>query len=199
MKTFTSDEPCAEHHEKELVSLSAINGCIFTTTRSFTLLELLIAIGLTGLILTYLYESMHGVDNANKFYEKKLDIQAKKNKLQLLIYNDLLQHNNSAKIEGKSNGNAFKISFKTKHSTKFFFNPQVTYIFYKKEKALFRLESTKALSFRMQEEQIFKVDYNKFENIEDFEIQSKKQNNEESFLVYYVLEGKKSFFQVQKI
>ena len=166
---------------------------------AFTLIEMVIAISLTALIFAYLYESVHNIDRSNVFYQDKIEAQEQKQALQLLIYNDILQSEaNSSKVVIKEQERLFTFSLKSTHSIKNFFYPHISYIFYKKEQILFRLETILPISLPIREELIYQVPFNRFKDIEHFEIipSTQKVGN---FLIYYKSRGEKSLFEVKKI
>jgi len=166
--------------------------------KSFTLIELLISVALTAIIMTFLYQNMHSVDKTNKFYKKKLDDYTEKNKLVYLLYNDILLSTRiasatSSKTIKSNNIKYFKI--KSKHSIKGFYNPNISYILFKNQKVLFRIESVKQLELPISQEDILKTQFNRFENIEDFDIYQSKKD----FLIYYSSKTNKEFFQISTL
>ena len=167
--------------------------------RSFTLIEMIIAVSLTALILAYLYQSMHGVDRVNHFYQKKIETGENKQALQLLLYNDILQSDtNSSKINIINQNRLLTFALQGNHSIKNLFYPHITYVFYQKEQILFRLETILPISLPITETSILNLPYNRFEHIEQFDIIPSK-GKEGVFLIYYVTKGEKSLFEVKKI
>jgi prepilin-type N-terminal cleavage/methylation domain-containing protein len=166
--------------------------------KGFTLIELIISIALTAIILVFLYQSMHGISKTNNFYKTKLDDFSQTNRLVFLLYNDILlsknkdANNSTTKLE---NTNISTFILKTKHSIKGFFNPFVTYVLFKKEKVLYRLESLAKVELPLDEQSIFITRYNKFDNISSFNI----HQNLKDFLVYYTRGNRKEFFQISKL
>ena len=192
-------------------------------TSSFTIIELLISIALTGLILAYLYSSVSSIKTSNDFYEKKIDKFDRENQLAFLLYQDILlsvgaseqaikkDHNQSKKTEKKDKRDEkeselgkpefeeqdyiTQFFLKSKHSVKGYIQPYVTYVFYRKHKVLYRIESKERHKVPFDENLIAFTRYNRFNNVDEFFV----HRSGKDYLVFYSLEDKPQFFEVSKL
>ena len=186
---------------------------------AFTIIELLISIALTGLILAYLYSSVSSIKVSNDFYETKIDKLERENQLAFLLYQDILlsvgasgqavkeDHNQSKPDKGDKKEEELdepefeeqnyitQFFLRSKHSTKGFIQPYVTYVFYRKHKVLYRIESKERHKVPFDERQLAFTRYNRFNNVDEFFV----HKNGKDYLVFYSLENKPQFFEVSKL
>ena len=110
--------------------------------RSFTLIELLISIGLLSLIIIFLYNSLNTLRRSNSFYEINLKKDESRHKIFNTIYFDLLRAD--AKTIGIKAGYEKNFDILTLRSLNSLHNlerPYITYVVSRSENTLIRIES----------------------------------------------------------
>jgi prepilin-type N-terminal cleavage/methylation domain-containing protein len=106
--------------------------------RAFTLVELLIAVLILSILMTFLYKSYADLNRVNKSYKGEVNSLKKSQKIKQVFYLDLLlAHKSTLILDNKEEFNF--ISFMTKNSLHKRINPFVSYIV--KDNILYRLES----------------------------------------------------------
>ncbi|WP_455756682.1 PulJ/GspJ family protein [Sulfurimonas sp.] len=117
----------------------------FKTKKAFTLIEVLIAIVLLGLIFTFLYSTINSVKKQNNNYIQKSDSIKKEERIFVLFNLDITQIIGAVNI---TSGDKYDIvQFNTKNSIYEIINPLVIYLVSKKDNSLIRIESINALNF----------------------------------------------------
>ena len=109
--------------------------------KAFTLIELMIAITILAIIMTFLYKSYADLNLSNKHYEKISNDISKTTKIKKIIYLDIaLSFPKTIKIinEDKDKDVLFLQTTNSIHKR---FNPYVAYIL--KDEKLYRIESLK--------------------------------------------------------
>lgn len=108
--------------------------------KAFTLIEVLIAITLFVLILSFLYETLDINEKSNYHISKKLDTSIKMNQVKKIFFQDLINADLNALIIDKNNQINYILKLKT---TNTYHNPFYNYVSYfiSREKNLIRLES----------------------------------------------------------
>lgn len=115
------------------------------TKKAFTLVEMLIAITLTALILFYLYAVLHQVQKSHRIYEKKLTQLQHKERLYQTLSQDIMLSIGTIHIKKESGfDRAYLVG---RHSLYGFSQPWIYYYVSRKESALVRIESNKAIDF----------------------------------------------------
>lgn len=107
----------------------------------FTLIELVISIAIIALIVTYLYQSLNVLKNANEHLEEKDADRAYETGIKKLILLDIMQASHgSIKISRSDHKNFDYIDFNSSNSLHNIKLPKITYLVTKREKKLLRIE-----------------------------------------------------------
>lgn len=113
--------------------------------RAFTLVEMLIAITLTAVILFYLYAILHQVQKSHRVYEKKLIKLQHKERLYRVLSQDIMFSIGAIHVKKESGFD--HADFVSRNSLYGFAKPWIYYYISRKESALVRIESNKAIDF----------------------------------------------------
>jgi prepilin-type N-terminal cleavage/methylation domain-containing protein len=116
---------------------------------SFTLIEILIALTIFGLIFFFTSSLLNQLSNSKKIIKEKKDAIFIQNKTAELLYEDLLL---STKVQIASKDNFSRIKIQTANSINNLQNPYVFWYVLKKENQLVRAESIKDLNIPISEE-----------------------------------------------
>jgi len=118
------------------------------SSRAFTLLELMISISILALIMLFLYQSLAQLQKSNRFFGEKMQKVTQKEKIKKLFFLDFsLMLAKTLKVENVDKKED-RLFFQTTNSLHQRFNPYITYI--KTDKHLFRIESSKKLSYPLE-------------------------------------------------
>ncbi|WP_269089363.1 PulJ/GspJ family protein [Hydrogenimonas urashimensis] len=121
--------------------LSTINS----TTRAFTLIEMLISILLTAIVFTYLYATLESVRGDHARYTKSVGSVTTSQKIYTLLMQDITQMRSAVEIIHEAGYD--RIAFKTDHSVYGMARPWVHYYISRNEEALIRIEATAPIDF----------------------------------------------------
>ena len=114
-------------------------------SRAFTLIEVLISIGLMGIMFIYLSSTVNSVKQQNSHYIEISDKVKVEERIYRLFNLDLAQIVGKVKI---TNSNGFDlIEFRSKNSIYGIIRPTIYYLVSKKENTLIRVESVKSFKF----------------------------------------------------
>ena len=105
----------------------------------FTLIELVISIMIIALIVTYLYESLGILKNANEQLAKRDETRKNEDKIKKLFILDLLQ-SSKITIRKSDDKNFDLLILQTLNSLHNIKKPNVTYLVTKRDKKLIRIE-----------------------------------------------------------
>jgi len=110
--------------------------------RSFTLIELLISVGLLSLIILFLYNSLDTLKRSNSFYELHLKSDEKRHQIFDILYFDLLRSDAESISIKQGHEKDFDIlTMRSKNSLYNLERPYVTYVVSRDKDRLLRLES----------------------------------------------------------
>jgi len=149
--------------------------------KAFTLIELIVSIGILSIIMIFLYKSYASLNKSNILYEKKLQTINDKQLKKKIIYLDFfLAFSKEVNILNQD-PDADIVFLQTKNSMHARFNPYVAYIF--KDKKLYRLESLKRFNeYPLDPQSDFSMEY--FGEAEIFRVYKSQKKDANSFLVH---------------
>ena len=158
--------------------------------KSFTLVEILIAISIFSIISIFLYKSLDSFKKSEGFLKKEVDKEYKLIKFKKIIFNDFI---NATEIKIDKDKNKDILTFKSKN---YYYNPFNLYkaYFVTKQGSLIRCEMLKKFNKK-------KINYEFFQNavcnklltnIKRFKILNYKKNNDK--LLYIKLTNNKKIY-----
>jgi prepilin-type N-terminal cleavage/methylation domain-containing protein len=149
--------------------------------KAFTLIELVVAIGILSIVMIFLYKSYASLNKSNAFYKKEVSqIKSKELKKKVLFLDFSLAKDKSVQIlnQEKNQDIVFLQSSNSMHNR---YNPYIAYIF--KDKKLYRLESLKKFqSYPLSVDAEFSVEY--FGKAQSFRVYKSDNKETESYLVH---------------
>jgi prepilin-type N-terminal cleavage/methylation domain-containing protein len=144
--------------------------------RAFTLIEMLIAVGLLSVITLFLYQTYSSLQHSNRFYGEELSEAAREQKLRKTIYLDLaLSMPDSIKLINIDK-NSDVLIMQSSHSVHQRIMPYIAYLV--KDAHLMRIESSQKLSYPLSGEEEMVID--DLEEVNIFRVFQK----DDSFLVH---------------
>ena len=151
--------------------------------KAFTLLEMLIAVGLLSVITLFLYQTYSSLQHSNRFYGEELLKTSQEQKLRKTIYLDLsLSMPDSLKLINIDKGSDL-IIMQSSHSVHRRIMPYIAYML--KEGRLLRIESSEELFYPFHGEEEMVID--ELAEVKIFRVFQK----ENSFLVHLEQKNKK--------
>ncbi|WP_373003714.1 type II secretion system protein [Sulfurimonas sp.] len=151
--------------------------------KAFTLIELVVSIGILSIIMIFLYKSYASLNESNSFYKKevsKIKSEQLKKKVLFLDFSLALQQNYKIDIkpQDKKEDIVFLQSSNSMHNR---YNPFIAYIF--KEQKLYRLESRNPFKdYPLSADADFSVEY--FGEAKSFRVYKSENNATESYLIH---------------
>jgi len=144
--------------------------------RAFTLIEMLIAVGLLSVITLFLYQTYASLQHSNRFYGEELSEASREQKLRKTIYLDLsLSMPDSIKLINIDK-NSDVLIMQSSHSLHRRIMPYIAYLV--KEDHLMRIESSQELFYPLSGEEEMVID--DLEEVRTFRV----FQTEGSFLVH---------------
>ena len=167
--------------------------------KSFSLIELLIAISLFTLILTTLYQSLNISQKSNSFFSSKVKSIVNENKIKKIFLEDILE--SSGKIRLSRDKNTI-LQLETSNMYHNVFFKYVTYILTKKGN-LIRIESLTKFDIKKLNDNFFKNSYIDIvsKKIKSFQV-LKFNNKKKNILLSIIIEKKNKthlMFQAMQI
>jgi prepilin-type N-terminal cleavage/methylation domain-containing protein len=151
--------------------------------KAFTLLEMLIAVSLLSIIITFLYQTYASLQKSNHFYGQELSSASYEQILRKTIYLDLaLSMPDSIKLINIDKGSDVVI-MQSSHSVHRRIMPYIAYMV--KEESLFRIESSQEIFYPLTGDEEMVID--DLGKIKSFRIFQK----ENAFLVHLEQDDKK--------
>ena len=124
--------------------------------RAFTLIEMLIAVGLLSVITLFLYQTYASLQHSNRFYGEELSEASREQKLRKTIYLDLsLSMPDSIKLINIDK-NSDVLIMQSSHSLHRRIMPYIAYLV--KEDHLMRIESSQELFYPLSGEEEMVID-----------------------------------------
>jgi prepilin-type N-terminal cleavage/methylation domain-containing protein len=147
--------------------------------KAFTLIELVVSIGILSIIMIFLYKSYASLNKSNSFYKKEVSkIKSEQLKKKVLFLDFSLAMNIDLKPQDKQEDIVFLQSSNSMHNR---YNPYIAYIF--KEHKLYRLESLKQFKdYPLSADAEFSVE--DFGEAKSFRVYRSDNNATESYLIY---------------
>ena len=147
--------------------------------KAFTLIELVVSIGILSIIMIFLYKSYASLNESNSFYKKEVSkIKSEQLKKKVIFLDFSLAMNVDVKPQDKQEDIVFLQSSNSMHNR---YNPYIAYIF--KEQKLYRLESLKQFKdYPLSADAEFSVEY--FGEADSFRVYRSDNNATESYLIH---------------
>ena len=127
--------------------------------KSFTLMEILISITLFSIIILFLYGTLDITQKSNLFYSKQLEVKQENNRLEKIIFSDLINMKLDGTVvitEDKNKNNI--ITFQSNNSYHNPFYKNITYLI-TRENNLVRIESKDIFDSLKLEDSFFDYSY----------------------------------------
>jgi type II secretory pathway pseudopilin PulG len=155
---------------------------MYNNKKSFTLIEILISIGLFSIIIVFLYQSLDMTQKSNDFYSKKLIATQNTNQIKKILFLDFI-HSSNISIDIKNDILRLK-------STNYYHNPfynNITYLV-TKDNNLARLETLKPFDKNRLNDNYFDTSYIDIldSNITKFKISKNKTNIKKDKIAIYL-------------
>lgn len=152
--------------------------------KAFTLIEIIVSIGLFSIVILFLYETFDMTKNTDKFYNKKLEDITKSNHIKKTLFLDFMQKDQNSTIDiaiDRENNNIVQVQ-----TTNYYHNPFFTNITYlvTKEKNLLRVESLDKFNKQKLNDQFFD---NAYIDILDKNITKFKASKNNENVFFYIL------------
>jgi len=163
--------------------------------RAFTLVEVLISITLLSLVLMALYKSSDLLRRSNKHLYHHLEEISEGFKGSQVLYLDLLQSDGNVTIENREKGFDHLLIANTEHSLYGFSRVRVSWLVYKEQGTLLRVEGFN-YQLPLKEEDRVEID-NIAQGIELFKFYKNKKRNK--LLITMKSKGKIESFMIQNI
>ena len=161
--------------------------------KSFTLVEILIAISIFSIISVFLYKSLDSFKKSEKFLKKEVNKEYKLIKFKKIIFNDFV---NATNIKIDSDKDKDILTFQSKN---FYYNPFYLYkvYFITKKGNLYRCESNKKFNKHEINYDFFKntICNRLLNNIERFKILNFKKKNDKLLFIKFK-DSKKVYFRL---
>jgi len=162
--------------------------------KAFTLIELVISIGILSIIMIFLYKSYESLNRSNSFYKKEVSkIKSEQLKKKVIFLDFSLAMNVDVKPQDKKKDIVFLQSSNSMHNR---YNPYIAYIF--KEQKLYRLESLKQFKdYPLSADAEFSVEY--FGEAKSFRVYESDNNVTESYLIHIDFKEEKDLLLKVKV
>ena len=147
--------------------------------KAFTLIELVVSIGILSIVMIFLYKSYASLNKSNSFYKKEVfKLKNEQLKKKTLFLDFSLAMNVDIKSQDKNKDIVFLQSSNSMHNR---YNPYIAYIF--KEQRLYRLESlTQFNEYPLSVDTEFSVEY--FGEVDSFRVYKSDDNTTKSYLIH---------------